>query len=160
MGWLAHPLIPLALAAAALMASLALFFSGKRESEEFRRRAEEERKETEVALEALRESVDRLEQELEEERMAACERPRTPQASMNLSKRSQALRMHRLGEPPEKIAQVLGLSRTEVDLLLKVHRMVIASVTEGAGRHTTAGTTGGGGAQPEQGRGAGFQIRG
>jgi biotin operon repressor len=35
--------------------------------------------------------------------------------------------MHRLGESPEKIAAELGLSRQEIELLLKVHRLVIAS---------------------------------
>jgi hypothetical protein len=48
--------------------------------------------------------------------------------SLNVSKRSRAIRMHRLGEPAEKIAVELGLSRQEVELLLKVHRLVIAAV--------------------------------
>jgi hypothetical protein len=48
--------------------------------------------------------------------------------SLNVSKRSRAIRMHRLGEPPDKIAVELGLSRQEVELLLKVHRLVIAAV--------------------------------
>jgi DNA-binding NarL/FixJ family response regulator len=47
--------------------------------------------------------------------------------SLNVSKRSRAIRMHRLGESPEKIAAELGLSRQEIELLLKVHRLVIAS---------------------------------
>jgi len=48
-----------------------------------------------------------------------------PRAGLNLSRRSQALRMHRRGEPPEQIASVLGISRQEVDLLIKVHRIVM-----------------------------------
>jgi hypothetical protein len=44
---------------------------------------------------------------------------------LNLSKRSQALRMHRLGGAPEEIAEALELPLQEVDLLLKVHRIVI-----------------------------------
>ncbi|HTX35622.1 MAG TPA: hypothetical protein VME43_11385 [Bryobacteraceae bacterium] len=44
---------------------------------------------------------------------------------LNLSKRSQALRMHRRGDPPEQIAATLAVSRQEVDLLLKIHRIVM-----------------------------------
>ncbi|MCU1237491.1 MAG: hypothetical protein JWP63_5458 [Candidatus Solibacter sp.] len=51
-----------------------------------------------------------------------------PKAGFNLSKRSQALRMHRRGEAPEQIAATLDLPRQEVELLLKVHRIVIQNV--------------------------------
>ena len=33
--------------------------------------------------------------------------------------------MHRRGDPPEQIAATLAVSRQEVDLLLKVHRIVM-----------------------------------
>jgi DNA-binding NarL/FixJ family response regulator len=45
--------------------------------------------------------------------------------SMNLSRRNQVLRMHLRGDPPSRIADALKISRSEVDLLLKVHRTVI-----------------------------------
>lgn len=45
--------------------------------------------------------------------------------AMNLNKRSQALRLHRRGDPPEAIAEALGLPVQEVDLLVKVHRIVL-----------------------------------
>lgn len=48
--------------------------------------------------------------------------------AMNLNKRSQALRLHRRGDPPEAIAASLGLPVQEVDLLIKVHRIVISSL--------------------------------
>jgi hypothetical protein len=51
-----------------------------------------------------------------------------PKSGFNLSKRSQALRMHRRGEAPEQIAASLDLPRQEVELLLKVHRIVIQNV--------------------------------
>ena len=47
-------------------------------------------------------------------------------SGLNLNRRSQALRMHRRGDPPEQIAASLGVSRQEVDLLLKVHRIVMS----------------------------------
>jgi hypothetical protein len=52
----------------------------------------------------------------------------TPKPGFNLSKRSQALRMHRRGEAPERIAATLDLPRQEVELLLKIHRIVVQNV--------------------------------
>jgi hypothetical protein len=51
-----------------------------------------------------------------------------PKPGLNLNKRSHALRMHRRGEAAEQIAAALELPRQEVDLLLKVHRIVLSSV--------------------------------
>ena len=51
-----------------------------------------------------------------------------PKAGFNLSKRSQALRLHRRGESPAQIAAALDLPRQEVELLLKVHSIVIQNV--------------------------------
>ena len=54
--------------------------------------------------------------------------PALPRPGLNLSKRSQALRLHRRGESAEKIATELQVPRQEVDLLLKVHRIVLSTV--------------------------------
>lgn len=54
--------------------------------------------------------------------------PALPKASLNLSKRSQALRMHRHGDTPETIAAALDVPRQEIDLLAKVHQIVMSTV--------------------------------
>lgn len=51
-----------------------------------------------------------------------------PKIGLNLTKRAQALRMHRRGDPPEQIASLLDVPFQEVDLLLKVHRIVLKSL--------------------------------
>jgi len=132
---LSHPATVFAACAVTVVGALLLFFSLKRELAAFeaRRNAESEARAEELSR--LERRIVQLEQELEEERKNALARAAPPGQSMNLSKRSQALRMHRLGEPPDRIAQMLGLSRGEVDLLLKVHRAVLESVeAAGAGR--------------------------
>jgi hypothetical protein len=43
-------------------------------------------------------------------------------APMNVGKRTQALRMSRRGQAPERIAAALGITRREVELLLKVQK--------------------------------------
>jgi len=45
--------------------------------------------------------------------------------SITTNKRSQALKMVRMGDGPEHIAAVLSLPRKEVELLIKVQRMLV-----------------------------------
>jgi hypothetical protein len=54
--------------------------------------------------------------------------PGLPKPGLNLSKRSQALRMHRRGEAADQIAATLEVPRQEVELLIKVHRIVLSTV--------------------------------
>jgi len=51
-------------------------------------------------------------------------------ASLNLNKRTQVLRMSRRGERSENIAASLSLPRREVELLLKIHSLVLNSSVE------------------------------
>ena len=56
--------------------------------------------------------------------------PQTPpnlRSGLNLTKRSQVLRMHRNGDAPGLIATALEVPLQEVDLLIKVHRIVLQS---------------------------------
>lgn len=62
-----------------------------------------------------------------EERAGVLVAPCPPRSGLNLSKRSQALRMFRIGEKPENIAAALSLPRKEVELLLKVQKIVLSS---------------------------------
>jgi hypothetical protein len=43
---------------------------------------------------------------------------------VNLTKRSQTLRMHRSGNPTDTIARALGVASGEVNLIIKVHKML------------------------------------
>ena len=81
------------------------------------------RHETRTALDELRAEIRDIERPPQIELL-----PMTPRPGMNLAKRTQVLRMHRLGEAPEKIATTLKFPLQEVQLLLKVHRIVISSI--------------------------------
>ena len=50
-----------------------------------------------------------------------------PKAGLNLSKRTQVLRMHRNGDATDRISAALEVPQQEVDLLIKVHRIVLSS---------------------------------
>ncbi|MGH9723014.1 MAG: hypothetical protein ACRD8O_22615 [Bryobacteraceae bacterium] len=54
--------------------------------------------------------------------------PEPLKSGLNLSKRSQALQMSRRGESPDQISATLGIPRNELDLLLRVHRIVVTNL--------------------------------
>lgn len=115
--------------AASLTGVLALFWSVKRETNALDRRIRQDRCETVAAVELLRATMSRLESDLAENRRDVEQFPALASASpivnsMNLSKRTQALRMHRRGEPLERIAAALGIPHRELELLVKVQDVV------------------------------------
>ena len=61
-----------------------------------------------------------------EEKAGALPQMSAPKPGMNMSRRSQVLRMHRRGERAEQIAAALNLPLNEVELLLKVHQATVA----------------------------------
>jgi hypothetical protein len=81
-------------------------------------------------LQSLRDSVQLLAAQVQEipKSSATLPEPGAARPGMNLTKRSQALRMHRRGENLEQIATALAVPRQEVDLLIKVHRIVMSNV--------------------------------
>jgi hypothetical protein len=85
--------------------------------------------EAEQALATLRRELGKLTEDLDGLEQAAASTPGpAPRAGMNLSKRAHALRMHRRGEGLEQIAAALSVPRQEVELLLKVHRILVAGL--------------------------------
>ena len=81
-------------------------------------------------LDAVRASVEALAAQIHDlqSHPPAAVVPGLPRPGMNMNKRSQALRMHRRGETSGQIASALELPRQEVELLLKVHRIVLSTV--------------------------------
>ena len=81
-------------------------------------------------LESLRASVEALAAQVHDlqSHPPVAVAPGLPKPGLNLNKRSQALRMHRRGDAAEQIAAALELPRQEVDLLIKVHRVVLSTV--------------------------------
>jgi hypothetical protein len=132
-----HILALYGLLALALFFSLLLWVSANLEWRRDARRAGANRRALEASLDAvraeaavLRQAVAMLDEELRELRDAtgALVPPPPTRSGLNLSARSQVLRRHRTGEDPADIAASLGLPRAEVDLLLKVNRIIVGSL--------------------------------
>lgn len=131
MAWIGEPLTFYALLGAGLLMCLTLFVSLKRENTRLRFVLEKDRRLTVGRMEEFRSSMLKLQSALEqahaEVRLHAEAQPSNPAEpqSVNLSKRSLALRMYRRGESTEQIAAALGVPRNEVELLLKVQKTVL-----------------------------------
>ena len=129
MGWLGNPIFILTIAAVTMVACVLLFLSLKRENAALRRRAQLDHELLSEQVESFRRSLNQLQSALaEREEAAPAAVSSAPAESMNISKRSQALRLHRRGESPATIAATLRLPLNEVELLLKVHRTVIGGL--------------------------------
>lgn len=131
------PMIALSVFAGAMLAAVALsLFTFFRVQTLIRRsgaRTRQDRRESELEIAALRQTVDTLAAQVAAQAEEIRNQPvAVPAASsrpgMNLNKRSQALRLSRRGDSAEQIAAALELPRQEVELLLKVHRIVLSTV--------------------------------
>ncbi|HVX65067.1 MAG TPA: hypothetical protein VHA11_00620 [Bryobacteraceae bacterium] len=116
-----------ALMAAGLGACVYLFASFKHDLRTMEKRWIERLNTAQADAEHLRaeliETRDRLRQT--EENAGLLVAPQAALSGFNLGKRSQAIRMFRRGEKSEHIAAALRLPAREVELLLKVHRIVL-----------------------------------
>jgi hypothetical protein len=106
--------------AAGAIVCLLVFLALKRELHELRSRLT--RLDFTLRLDAMNERLHEA-----EERASIPAAPVQARRSVNLSKRSQVIRLSRRGEPVETIAATLGLPCREVELLLKVHKAAAAS---------------------------------
>lgn len=119
-----------ALALAAVGASWFALLYAKALVRTANRRTDELQSQTETALRGAEANMEELKAELRElgQQPVVTMTPGIPRPGLNLTTRSQVLRLHRRGETPEQIAKFLLVPRQEVDLLLKVHSIVLASM--------------------------------
>ncbi|MCL5746307.1 MAG: DUF2802 domain-containing protein [Acidobacteria bacterium] len=126
--WILHPALQFGLLALlAVGLYLNLFFTLKRDSRVLESRRQKSQGEIDAALDDLRGALDGVSRELREmaETAGMLVVPTPPRSGLNLNKRGLALRMYRRGDSPDQIARTLELPKGEVELLLKVHRILV-----------------------------------
>jgi hypothetical protein len=132
--WILHPLVQYVLLGTGLFLCLYLFFTLKLEirAVETRLNAQATAQATVLtdAISAIRSAVDEIRAEIREvqEQTGMLVAPTPAKSGLNLNKRGQVLQMYRRGQSPEQIAATLGLPLTEIDLLIKVHQIVLDQV--------------------------------
>ena len=126
-----QPYLQLALLYGFMLAGVALnlivFFCAKRSRGGGAQAVAVRQQEVENSLQALRQTVEGLAVQpgdCQEERVVGPVST-MPMAGLNMTKRSQALRMHCKGDTAERIAAILDIPLQEVDLLLKVNRIIV-----------------------------------
>ena len=131
----AGQVIPLASACGLLLAGVLFSVLTLWRAQSLLRAARSETRDPQAAMQpaigVLQERLEALQNQVEESRRyppTIATVPGPPRSALNLEKRSQALRMHRRGETPPQIAAALEVPRQEIELLLKVHQVVLRSI--------------------------------
>ena len=123
-------LAPFLLLAGGIAICFSIFISLKKELHALTREVKEERREIANLEQRLSAHVNEIQTALRdvEESAGVLVPPTPPRSGFNLSKRSQAMRMSRRGENSTNIAVALSVPRKEVELLLKVQKIVLSNV--------------------------------
>jgi len=134
-------LLPYLLIAASLALFLGLFVGINRRLHQLRSRvgesdARREAESTDVTngMASLRLRIAELESEPEVDVAAS-----VTGNGINSTTRAKVLKMHRLGQPTQSIAETLKLPKGEVDLLVKVHQIVMRPYQEASGHLSHVG---------------------
>ncbi len=120
--------VTLIMALSALLLSVVAVFQARDLLRSAQRRNADLRSQQDARLDALAASLETLAAEVRELETQPAGLPGPVKPGLNLSKRSQALRMHRRGETPAQIASSLDIPSQEVELLIKVQRIVLSNL--------------------------------
>jgi hypothetical protein len=134
------PLAPYALLAAGCIFGLFFLLSFEKDVHRLKSRLARRQAGDNTSTRELKIQLQQLNERLRdaEERAGIPLAPPSPKASLNLNKHTQALRMSRRGERVENIAASLSLPRREVELLLKIHGLVLNCSGEKSSANGTA----------------------
>ncbi|MCP5114871.1 MAG: hypothetical protein GY953_28915 [bacterium] len=127
---IAHPIFPCALLAIGLAFCTFLFVTVKQDLVKVHRHHADIEQRLEGLLRASSNEISAVKIDLKtvEEKASTLPQMSAPKPGMNMSRRSQVLRMHRRGEKAWQIAAALNLPLKEVELLLKVHQATQTAV--------------------------------
>jgi hypothetical protein len=122
---------PYAFQAAGLIACLLIFLTLKQEIRRLKLRLDRQQADDASSARDLKLRLEAITLRLRdsEDRAGVLVAPEPPRSGLNLTKRSQVIRMSRRGERAENIAATLSLPRGEVDLLLKINALVVNTDT-------------------------------
>jgi len=121
------PLAPYLFMTTGLIACIYLFCSLKQEIRQLRNRLQDREQQLDATAAAMKAEIADMRADLKdaEERTAQLVPPAPARSGLNVTSRTQVLRMFRHGEAEENIATKLGLPRNEVSLVLKVHQLAV-----------------------------------
>lgn len=119
--WILAPVMQAVILGTGLIGCVALWISVKIEARSSGKKTEVFRRSVEAAIKDLESKIEELRKAPAADPIPAG--PRTVEG-LNLTTRAKALRMSRRGEPISSIAAALGVQQEEVELLLKLDRLL------------------------------------
>jgi hypothetical protein len=124
--WISNPTVLCAVTGGGLLGLLGLWITARIELSAVRHEVSDSRLTLGTQVQELSASLTQLRSDQAKEKEA---RPAVagPGRSLNLTKRSQIVRMHRRGETEASIAAALQAPRNEVELVLKLEKMLNAA---------------------------------
>ena len=131
MDFILSPITIYAALGTSLVVCFALFLSSsmevRRRDREHRQAMTELKEDLQEEIIALREQIQSFKtvKAIEPDEVMAAPAVAPPGSSMNLTRRAQALRLHRLGTDSAEIARRLGVAQGEVRLAVKMHKMLV-----------------------------------
>jgi hypothetical protein len=131
--WILHPAISYALIAAGMGLCLYLFASLKSDLGAADARCQKKLAALEMDWKGKMDVLDERWTELSQVSILLVPPPPT-RSGLNINKRSQALQRSRRGETPQDIALALSLPQNEVELMVKVQRIVLSGLEAPASR--------------------------
>jgi hypothetical protein len=120
--------VTLIIALSGLLLSVVAVFQARSLLHSSHHRNAELRARQEARLDAMQSAIDALGAEVRGLEGQPAAGSMSVRPGLNLSKRSQALRMHRRGEASPEIAAALNIPSQEVELLIKVQRIVLSNI--------------------------------
>lgn len=126
--WIIAPITQEVFLGVGLLASLGMWIGARAESRRLSGKLDALRDSCEASLKEVAARIDTLREEQASEPVAA---PVDVMAAhgVNLTTRTKVLRMHRRGESAPTISAALGVNQEEIELLLKLDRMLEPALT-------------------------------
>lgn len=125
--WILHPATYYSLTAVGAVLGLYLFATLKIENRRRETRAAQKEQQLAAVMQELQGAIEALRFDLRtvEDQTGMLTAPRPPRSGMNIGSRTRAVKMQRHGQTAAQIATELRLPLKEVELLLKVHQIVV-----------------------------------
>ena|SRR5579872_3513323 len=121
--WLLNPVTQYILVGLGLMGSLVLWISFMKELHSVRANAAQASKSVDATVKDLSETVEQMREAINNKQHTDFNTS-SPAPGTNSTKRAQALLLHLAGEPAERISAALGTPRNEIELMLKLSRLL------------------------------------
>ena len=125
--WLLNPVTQYILVGLGLIGSLVLWVSFMKELHSLRANTAQSSKSVDATVRDLSETIEQMKEQIKQKPHNELAPVLAAPAAGSSTKRAQALLLHLSGEPEENISAALGTPKNEIELMLKLSRLLQGS---------------------------------